>query len=116
MQKADYYWSDWKSKHPNFIIIIIIIIIIINSQTELKIAIFFQLEDFDGNARTRAKKISSIETGIDTRLAKAWTAIDRLSVIWNSDLTDKMKRGFFQAAIVSILLYGCTTWTLTKRM
>ena len=24
------------------------------------------------------------------------------------------KRGFFQAAVVSILLYGCTTWTLTK--
>ena len=27
-----------------------------------------------------------------------------------------MKRNFFQAAIVSILLYGCTTWTLTKRI
>ena len=27
-----------------------------------------------------------------------------------------MKRSFFQAASVSILLYGCTTWTLTKRM
>ena len=27
-----------------------------------------------------------------------------------------MKRSFFQAAIVSILLYGCTTWTLTKRL
>ena len=26
-----------------------------------------------------------------------------------------MKRNFFQAAVVSILLYGCTTWTLTKR-
>ena len=25
-----------------------------------------------------------------------------------------MKRGFFQAAVVSILLYGCTTWTLNK--
>ena len=24
-----------------------------------------------------------------------------------------MKRSFFQAAVVSILLYGCTTWTLT---
>ena len=23
---------------------------------------------------------------------------------------------FFQAAVVSILLYGCTTWTLTKRL
>ena len=27
-----------------------------------------------------------------------------------------MKRSFFQEAVVSILLYGCTTWTLTKRM
>ena len=40
----------------------------------------------------------------------------RLSVIWKSDLTDKMKRSFFQAGVVSILLYGCTTWTLSKRM
>ena len=49
---------------------------------------------------------------IYTRLTKAWTAIDRLSIIWKSDLTDEMKRSFFQAAVVSILLYGCTTWTL----
>ena len=42
------------------------------------------------------------------------TAINRLSIIWKLDLTDKMKRSFFQAAVVSILLYGCTTWTLTK--
>ena len=60
--------------------------------------------------------VSSTERDIDTRLTKAWTAIDKLSVKWKSDLTDKMKRSFFQAAVVSILLYGCTTWTLTKRL
>ena len=49
--------------------------------------------------------VSSNETDINTQLAKAWTANDRLLVIWKSDLTDKMKRSFFQAAIVSILLY-----------
>ena len=27
-----------------------------------------------------------------------------------------MKRSFFQAADMSILLYGCTTWTLSKHM
>ena len=27
-----------------------------------------------------------------------------------------MKRSFFLAAVTSILLYGCTTWTLTKRL
>ena len=46
---------------------------------------------------------------------KAWTAINRISVIWKSDLTDKIKCSFFQAAVVSILLYGCTTSTLTKQ-
>ena len=60
--------------------------------------------------------ISSTEKDINTRLTKAWIAIDRLAVIWKSDLTDKMKRSFFQAAVVLILLYGCTTWTLTKRI
>ena len=60
--------------------------------------------------------VPSTEKDIDTRLTKAWTAIDKLSITWKSDLTDIMKRSFFQAAVVSILLYGCTTWTLTKRL
>ena len=60
--------------------------------------------------------VSSTEKEIDTRLTKASTAINRLSIIWKSDLTDKMKRSFFQAVVASILLYGCTTWTLTKRL
>ena len=60
--------------------------------------------------------VLSTEKDIDTGLTKAWTAIDRLSIIWKSNLTDKIKRSFFQAAVVSILLYGCTTWTLTKRL
>ena len=60
--------------------------------------------------------VESTEKDIETRLTKAWTAINRVSIIWKSDLTDKMKRSFFQAAVTSILLYGCTTWTLTKRL
>ena len=60
--------------------------------------------------------VSLTETDIDTQLTKAWTAINRLSIIWKSDLTDEMKRSFFQAVNVSILLYGCTTWTLTERL
>ena len=54
--------------------------------------------------------VSSTETDINTWLAKIWTAFDRLSVTWKSDQTNKMK------CHVSILLYGCTTWSLTKRM
>ena len=59
--------------------------------------------------------VSSTKKDIGTWLTKAWTAINRLLVIRKSDLTYKMKRGIFQAAVVSIPLYGCTTWTLTKR-
>ena len=62
----------------------------------------------------QGNSVSSTKTDINTPLAKAWTAIYRLSVIWKSDLTDKMKRSFFQSVVVSILLYGRTTWTLTK--
>ena len=53
--------------------------------------------------------VSSTVNDINTRQAKTWTAIDWLSVIWKSDLSDELKRNFFQAAVVSILLYGCTT-------
>ena len=55
-------------------------------------------------------------TDTDTLLTNVGTANDSLSVIWKSHLTDKIKRSFFQAAVLSILIYGCTTWTLTKRM
>ena len=69
-----------------------------------------------GRFTYQGSSVSSTEKDIDTQLTNAWTAIDKLSIIWKPDLTDKMKRRFFQAAVVSILLYGCTTWTLTKRM
>ena len=60
--------------------------------------------------------VSSTEKDIETRLTKAWIAIDRLSIIRKSNLSYKMKCSFFQAVVVSILLYRCTTWTLTKRL
>ena len=39
--------------------------------------------------------LSSAETDINTRLAKAWTALDRLLVIWKSNLSVKLKRSLF---------------------
>ena len=60
--------------------------------------------------------VLSTEKDINTQLTKAWTAIDRLSIIWKSDLTDKMKHSFFQAVVMLILLYGCTTRALTKQL
>ena len=60
--------------------------------------------------------VSFAENDITTRQEKTWTAIDRLSIIWKSDLSDKIKYNFFQAPVVSILPYGCTTCTLRKRI
>ena len=59
--------------------------------------------------------MSSTESDIFIRIVNAWAAIDWLSIMWNSDLSDK-KQDFFQAMAMSVLLYGCTTWALTKRM
>ena len=52
-----------------------------------------------GGSVSSTKKKKKKKKTIDTRLTKAWTAIDMLSIIWKSDLTDKMKRSFFQAAV-----------------
>ena len=58
--------------------------------------------------------ISSTEIDVNIHLSKTWTAIHRSSTMWKSDLSDKIKLGFFQAVALSVLLYGCTTWTLAK--
>ena len=60
--------------------------------------------------------ISSTENGINMRLSKAWTAINRLSIIWKSNLSNKIKYNFFQAGVISSLLYECTTSMLTKHI
>ena len=38
--------------------------------------------------------VESTEKDIETRLTKAWTAINRLSIMWKSDVTDKIKTQF----------------------
>ena len=60
--------------------------------------------------------ISSTESNINIRLTKLWNAIEKLLIIQKSDLSNKIKQDFFQAVSVTILLYGCTTWMLTKHI
>ena len=50
--------------------------------------------------------ISSMENNVSIRLAKAWNAIDKFSIIWKSDVSDWILRDF--------PMYRHTTWTLTK--
>ena len=49
--------------------------------------------------------VSSTEKDIDTRLTKIWTAIDKLSIIRKSDLTDKMKCSFFKAVDTAVWMH-----------
>ena len=42
--------------------------------------------------------VSSTKNDINMQRAKAWTAIDRLSVIWKPDLSDKIKCIFFPSS------------------
>ena len=58
--------------------------------------------------------IPSTESDINICQAKAWNIIDRLSILWKFDLSNKIKQDFFQAVAVSIQIYGCTIWTQTK--
>ena len=54
--------------------------------------------------------ISSTESDVNIH------AIDWLLIIWKSDISDKIKQNFFQPEAVLVLQYGCTTWTLVKKL
>ena len=56
--------------------------------------------------------ISSTETDVNIQ-RRSWLILKGLSIIWKSD---KIKRNFFHDVSLSVLLYGRTTWTQTKRM
>ena len=60
--------------------------------------------------------IYSSERDINVRIAKAWAALRKLDVIWKSNLAVGLKLSFFRATVVTVLLYGSTTWTLTKQL
>ena len=43
------------------------------------------------------------------KIGKSGNSLDRLSIIYKSHLSGKIKEEFFQAVAVSVLLFGCTT-------
>ena len=60
--------------------------------------------------------ISSTESNVNIYIGKSWMAVNRLLIIWKSHISDKIRWEFFQAVVVSELLYGCTTWMLMKHI
>ena len=53
---------------------------------------------------------------VRVRKGQAWSALNRMDAIWKSKLGRKTKIQLFSATVVSVLLYGCETWTLNKKM
>ena len=49
--------------------------------------------------------VSATKKDINMWLAKAWTTIDRLSVIYKSDLTDKIKQFFSSSCCIDIAIW-----------
>ena len=60
--------------------------------------------------------IYSNEKDVDVRIRKAWVALQKLNTIWNSNLPKNLSLAFFHTTVSSVLLYGSSTWTLTKKL
>ena len=59
--------------------------------------------------------ISSTESNSTICIVNIWTAIKNVIEYVKSDLSDGIKREFFQDVDASVLLYSCTTWTQRKQ-
>ena len=60
--------------------------------------------------------VSSSFADIKRRIALAWAAANKLSRIRKSTLSRTFKIRLFCSTVESVLLYGCETWTLTKKL
>ena len=60
--------------------------------------------------------LASSSSDMKIRIAQAWKAHNKLDKIWKSSLRRNMKIQLFQSLVLSILLYGAETWTLTKTL
>ena len=61
--------------------------------------------------------IGSTAKDLDARIALTWGAFDKLRPILTSSKLDKRFRmRLFNASCISILLYGCESWTLDENL
>ena len=60
--------------------------------------------------------LASSATDMNIRIGQAWSALNKLDKIWKSSLKREMKIKLFQLLVLSILLYGAETWTLTQTL
>ena len=60
--------------------------------------------------------MASSEHGFEIRKAMAWSACNKLKLIWSSNLTRNLKIRLFRATVESVLLYNSETWTINKSL
>ena len=59
-------------------------------------------------------KYGSSDSEIKIRLAQATSATVRITTIWNSkDIRFKLKYNLYRSLVLSILTYGCESWTIS---
>ena len=64
-----------------------------------------------------SSSVLSTERDVTIRLAKAWTALGCLSIMWKSDLSDEIKKDFLHALAAPVLLYHMdANKTQTKKL
>ena len=55
------------------------------------------------------------EQDVKVRIGKAWSAFNRLKPIWRSkQFSSKTKVRVYKACVISVVLYGCESWGMTK--
>ena len=60
--------------------------------------------------------IYSNEKDVNVRIGKAWVSLQKLNTIWNSNLPKNLKLAFFHTTVSSVLFYGSSSWTSTKKL
>lgn len=60
--------------------------------------------------------IDSTEKDMKIGKAQAWRALTKMKNVWESRVSRDLKIRFFLAAIESISLYGCESWTVTPQI
>ena len=56
-------------------------------------------------------EIISTEKDKKIRIAKAWTALNKMDTVWKSALSDILKRSLYLASVESVLMYGVSAWS-----
>jgi hypothetical protein len=57
--------------------------------------------------------VLSSEKDIKIQKAQAWTAFWKMKALFRKTLPTRVKIEIFNAACLSILLYGCESWVIT---